>query len=169
MTIAMAVAILCAASAFMSSARAAEIEVSWVEVQQEVRPKKVTSTTSKSVRLTLAADGKISDRYSATNSRGKTNARNGEGRFRDGISGYKSTRVSWQVKDSKTLVRTWNREQHVQIIQVTANSDSSCRADVSLRLKPGFREYLMYHISDGKPAYYSAISVTQIKCTVLSP
>jgi hypothetical protein len=168
LAIAMAVTIFFAASAFISSAQAAEIEVSWLEVQQQVRPKKATGHTRKAVRLTLAADGKVAEHYSATNRRGQANTGVGEGRFRETIGPPKRGRVSWQVENQKTLVRSWDREQHVEIIRVTANSDSSCRAEISFRLKPGFREYLAYTISSGKPAYHSAISATQVKCTVLS-
>jgi hypothetical protein len=169
LAIAMAAIAFCIAPAFIASARAAEIEVSWVEVQQEVRPKNTTSTASKSVRLTLAADGKIAEHYSASNRRGQTNSRHGEGRFRETIGPRKRSQVSWHVENQKTLVRTWSREQHVQTIKVTAISDSSCRAEISFRLKPGFREFRMTSIATGEPTFHSAVSATQIKCTVLSP
>jgi hypothetical protein len=160
----------CGASATLvltaaSLAAAAEITVSWTEVQQQSRPQPRMNSVSKSVRLTLQGGSAISEQFEARNMRGRARSSVLEGRLREGMERGRST-VAWRVGDSKTLVRTASLPQHTMTIRVRTLSDSSCEAAVSYHLKPGFREYRMRSIRDGEPLYMSSITPQQVTCSV---
>jgi len=146
-------------------AAAAEITVSWVEVQQQTRPLMRMNSVSKSVRLTLQGGSAISEQFEARNMRGRSMSTALEGRLREGMQRGRGT-VAWRVGDSKTLVRTASGPQQSQTIRVRTLSDTSCEATVSYHLKPGFHEYRMRSMRDGEPVYMSSISPQQVTCSV---
>ena len=157
-----------AATLVMSAAAlaaAAEITVSWTEVQQQTRPQMRVNSVAKSVRLTLQGGSAISEQFEARNMRGRSRSTALEGRLREGMERGRST-VAWRVGDSRTLVRHASLPQHTMTIQVRTLSDTSCEATVAYRLKPGFHEYRMRSIRDGEPLYMSSITPQQVACSV---
>ncbi len=163
-------ALICGASIALvvctaALATAAEITVSWTEVQQQVRPLARVNSVSKSIRLTLQGGNAISDHFEARNMRGRTFNTAVDGRLREGMGLGRST-VAWRVGDSKTLVRTASLPQYTLTVRVRTLSDTSCAATVSYRLKPGFREYRMRSIAGPEPVFLSSISPQQVACSV---
>jgi hypothetical protein len=161
---------ICGASAALvlstgAPTAAAEITVSWTEVQQQVRPQMRTNSVSKSIRLTLQGGSAISEHFEARNMRGRTFNTAAEGRLREGMERGQST-VAWRVGDSKTLVRTASFPRSTLSVRVQTLSATSCAATVSYRLKPGFSEYRMRGIVTGEPVYLSSISPQQVACSV---
>ena len=144
---------------------AAEITVSWTEVQQQIRPLMRMNSVAKNVRLTLQGGSAISEQFEARNMRGRSRSSALEGRLREGMEQGRST-VAWRVGDSKTLVRTASLPQHTMTIRVRTLSDTSCEATVAYHLKPGFREYRMRSIRNGEPLYMSSIAPQQVACSV---
>jgi hypothetical protein len=154
------------AAAMAIETRAAEIVVSWTEVQEQVRPRPGMYSSTKSVRLTLQGGSAIAETYAVTNRRGKTNTHSSAGRLRGALGVTRNITSSWRVESSKSLVRTANRLQHTETIRVTLDSDHSCRATISYRLKPGFSEYQMRSVARGDALFIRSISVPQISCRV---
>jgi len=146
-------------------ARTAEITVSWIEVQHQVRPRQTTGSVTKTVRLTLQGGNAISDSYEARNMRGRTRQANYQGKLREGMELGRSS-VAWRVANSRTLVRTASYPQHVQTIRVRTLSETTCQAEVSNRIKPGFREYAMRSIATGEPMYFSAVHAENVTCSI---
>lgn len=149
-------------------ATAAEIIVSWTTVEHQVRPRPGVTRTSKSIRLNLQGGNAVSETRTVTNQRGQTNARSAEGRFRGTMKVSKTVQSSWRVQDSKTLVRTENRPQHVEVMRVMTTSASACQAEITYRLKPGFQEYRMTSIAHRDAVFLSSLSAEQVACRVLS-
>jgi hypothetical protein len=146
-----------------TEAGAVEITVSWTEVQREIRPRIGTWRSTKSVRLSLHGDDTISDSTLSMNERGLTSSRTAEGRLGEEIE---DTGSSWEVKDSKTLLRTNVRRQHIQTIRVTTLSDTTCRAEVKFTLKAGFVEFQLVRTSNGEFMYVRSISAEKVSCRV---
>jgi hypothetical protein len=151
---------------------AAEVAVSWTEVQIQVRPQPGTNRSNKSLRLTLGGGSSISERFESSNRRSRGSSSR-EGHFRSTMArtgnseGFGTrTQTSWRVGDSKTLVRTSNWPQHSEVVRVTMISDTTCRAEISHHLKSGFREFRKTSTSRGHPVYLSSITVEQVTCMV---
>lgn len=145
-------------------ARAAEFVVSWVEVQHEVRPRQAVWNVKKSLRLSLQGGNVISENYSSMNKSGQTSGFVAEGKFRNEMVLSRDSQSSWRVQDSNTLVRTWSRPQHTEVMQVSVTEGSGCRATIAYQLKPGFQEYRMLSISTKEPLYFNAVSAENISC-----
>lgn len=154
----------------LESANAAEIIVSWTEVQQPARPGQRVGNVQRNIQLTLQGGNSISQRAETVSTRsGLRQSSNVSTRFRDSVTtGPLNVRTSWRVGDSKTLVRTQNWPQHSEVVRVVTQSESTCRAEVSYQLKPGFREYLKRSMSTGEASYRSALSAQNISCRVVS-
>ena len=147
-------------------AQAAEIVVSWTQVEHQVRPQQGTWRVSRSVRLTLRGGNAVSESVSATNARGQSWTGSAEGRLRDSMQVSGTPRsTTWKVQDSRTLIRTFSGSQHLEVIRVTMDASGACRAQVSYQLKPGFAEYRMLSISRRTPLYFSSLQAEQIRCT----
>ena len=163
---------VCAAAAVLSGAMmlaaapadAAEIVVSWTLAHQEVRPQLAARTSAVSIRLNLQGGSTISERSQAMNTRGQTNTGNREGQFRAAMGNRGN--VTWRVQNAKTLVRTSEGPQHTMTVRVSTIGENACRATVSYRLKPGFREYLLKRISNGEAMFVSSMRAEDIKCAV---
>jgi len=143
------------------AASAAEIVVSWHEVQEEVRPKPHTAWADKSLRLDLQGGSAISQTGSATDRRGKSSGGSASGQL-----GTQMKKSTWQVQDSKTLVRTQDQAQQIQVVRVRTTSDNTCSAEVSYHLKPGFREYLLHRISNNEEVFYSSLRAENVSCRI---
>jgi hypothetical protein len=150
---------------FTSRVNAAEITVTWTEVQHQVRPRQMTGSVTKTVRLTLQGGNAISDSFEARTMRGRSRQANYQGKLREGMERGKSS-VAWRVGDSKTLIRTASYPQFVQTIHVRTLSETTCKAEVSNRIKPGFREYAMRSIATGEPMYFSSIHAENVTCSI---
>ena len=157
-----------------SPAKAAEIVVSYTTVQHEARPRQGGLwDTAVRIHLKLQGGNVLGETVYADNLHGRTRTVNREGRFRDSMT-VSTTRgnvgplggVSWTVEDSKTLARRADASQHIHTIRVIITSDTTCRADVSYHLKPGFREYKFTSIKTGVPIYLSSIRARNITCRV---
>ena len=157
-----AVLLLLAAGSIGDRAAAAEIVVSWTEVQQEVRPRPGFNRVSKSIRLSLRGGNVISDSFVATNGP-KSSYRTNAGRLGNSIDFSSESKATWSVKDSKSLVRTQDRAQHASVITVTTQSDTSCSATISYALKPGFQEYRLVRVS-GHVVYLRSLSAENVSC-----
>jgi len=144
------------------SATAAEIVVSWTAVQQQLRPLQRTFRMPETVRLSLRGGNVITHGHVATTA-GNSHSSSTEGHL--GKPSEK-TKALWSVKDSKTLVRTYNEAQHTSVVTVVRQSDTSCAATVSFALKPGFREYLVFRYVDGVPTYIRSISAENVTCRI---
>lgn len=145
---------------FVAHAQQVNIVVKWEEVQHEVRPRPGnTWRVEKAVRLTLLGGNQISDSFTATSGRRSVGSES-SGQFRASLRGT----ASWQVQDSRTLVRTSNLPQHTEIIRVTVGPDKKCSAQISYHLKSGFHEYRMQSIRLGVPLYFTSVSAEQISC-----
>jgi hypothetical protein len=164
LALAVSICILIAAGPFAYDAIAAEVVVSWTEVQEQVRPKQFTGRVAKTVRLSLRGGNVIGENSVSVVGRGKGKSKDIDGRFGNSISSGKS-RVSWSVQDSKSLVRTQDSPQQTQVIRITTQSDTACVATVSFRLKPGFREYRLRR-SDGELMYFRSLSAENVSCRV---
>jgi Caspase domain len=139
-----------------------EIVVSWVEIQQGVRPKN-TYRVKKNVRLGLYGGSSISDTFRATNSIGATQTTTV-----NGIIGSPIGRLAllWNVPDTNTLIRTVNQFQSSLTIRVTVGVSNVCRAQVTWDLRPGFSEYKFRTIRNPDNfIYLRSISVEGISCT----
>ena len=158
-----AVAVMAAGFSGAGEAGAVEFVISYVEVQNEVRPKQATWSVNKSVTVKLHGGNAISDSYSARTTSGYSASLSGEGKFRDSMVQGARSQTSWRVQDSNTLVRTWARAQHTETMRLSV-SGKSCSATISYRLKPGFREYMTLAIRDRQPLYFSSISAQNISC-----
>jgi hypothetical protein len=145
-------------------ARSAEIVVSWVETQHRVRPTSGTSHANKSIQLSLQGGNVISEHAVAVGRRGQTSERKSDGNLGKTIA-LKQSRVAWRVKDDNTLVREWDRPQHVETLEIRV-TNNSCRAAIAYRLKPGFTEYRQTIIRTGEPAYLRAVEADRMTCTV---
>ena len=148
-----------------TTAGAAEIVVTWVLVDQEIRPQQGLRHSNASVRLSLRGGSAIAESSEFMNMRGQRNGRSLEGQFRNPM-GAGLANVTWRVQDARTLVRTSESSQHTATVRVTTTGTNSCRATVSYRLKHGFREYRITRISTGEPVFVSRMHADQIKCTV---
>lgn len=144
----------------VAHAQQVNIVVKWAEVQHEVRPRPGSIwRVDKVIRLTLHGGNKISDAFTATNN-GQSVASESSGQFRESLKGH----ASWQIQDSRTLVRTWNKTQHTEIVRVTVGPGNTCSAEISYHLKSGFHEYRMPSIHLGVPLYFTSVSAEQISC-----
>jgi hypothetical protein len=150
------------------AASAAEIVVSWTSVQRWVRPVQGAGRSTSTVRLTLQGGNAIAEAHESVNGRGQRTGSTREGQFRNAIAARNQTRadVTWRVQNARTLVRTTDFLQHTTTIRVTTAGETSCKATISSRLKPGFREYRLNRISDGTPMFLSALSAEDVKCTI---
>lgn len=144
-------------------ARAVEFVISYVETQHEVRPRQATWNVNKNLKLKLDSGGAISEGYTSRTNAGDTANLSGQGRFRDAMVHGEGNQSSWRVLDADTLVRTWTRPQHVETMRVTV-SGNTCKATIAYELKPGFKEYLLPSIRDGRPLYFTALSAKDIAC-----
>src|SRR5688572_9387482 len=156
-----AAVILIPVGSFVGEATAAEVVVSWTEVQEEIRPRQATHRVAKRITLTLQGGNVITDSSVSTSARGQSTSKGREGRLGASIESKRGS-VSWSVQSSKSLVRTQSRPQHVDVIRVTTHFDTSCAATVSFRLKPGFREYRLRRISDGESMYFRSLSAENV-------
>lgn len=155
-----------------SPAKAAEIVVSYTTVEHESRPRQGGLWNSAvRIRLKLQGGNLIEEMVHAKNQRGQARTISRQGRFRETMfrGSANPVSVSWGVEDSKTLIRTTNFLQHTDTIRVFITSDTTCRAEVSFRLKPGFREYRFISIGLGVPIYLSSIRAKNITCRVVAP
>jgi hypothetical protein len=134
--------------------------VNWVEVEHEVRPRHAVWRVQRTVNLTLHGGSAITESSSAMNPRGQTVERSAQGRFRDELR----SQSSWRVLSTRTLSRAREFRQHVETVQVTIGPNRACRANVSYRLKSGFREYTLPSISTGVPLYFSSLRAENIDC-----
>ena len=151
----------------VATAQAAEITVSWTDVQRMVRPRQDQYSVHRTVRLTLQGGSQISEVMSSTNSRGRSRQATREGNLRDTMEpGRRRMDVAWRVGDSRTLVRTASYPQHTVTIRVRTLSDTSCRAEISIHLRSGYREYMMWGMRSREPQYYSSIRAQDITCSV---
>lgn len=149
-----------------SAAIAAEIVVSWTSVQNEIRPRQANWRVAVNVRLTLRGGNAISESVQSASGRRRTGSTR-EGQFREAIAGGQNrVNVTWRVQDARTLVRTSDLPQHTLTVRVTTIADTSCKASVSYRLKPGFREYRGTRMSNGEPMFMSAMHAEDIRCTI---
>jgi hypothetical protein len=151
-----------------SAAGAAEIVVTWTSVLQEVRPQQGLRRSSAVVRLTLQGGNVITERAESMNLRGQRlgSTRHGQLRSPLPISSLGRPAITWRVQDARRLVRTVDASQHTMTLRVTTTAASSCRASISYRLKPGFREYRVRRISNGEPMFVSSIRAEDIACRV---
>jgi len=145
-------------------ATAAEIILSYTEIVQQVRPER-TFRLSRSVRLSLRGGNVITSSSVWTN-RQETVSKSYEGRLGTTHVSRERDKSTWSVKDSKTLVRTVEGVQHISVITVTTQSDTSCSVTVSYALKPGFREYLYHRQVDRAPLYVRSISAENLTCRI---
>ena len=145
------------------AARALEFVISYAEIQHEVRPRQATWTVNKSVKLRLEGGNTITEGYTSRNNAGDSVNLSGQGRFRDEMVQGERSQTNWRVLDDNTLVRTWNRAQHVETIRVTV-SGNTCQATIAYELKPGFKEYQTPSIRDGRPLYFSSFAAQNITC-----
>ena len=150
---------------FAVEVRAAEIVVSWTEVQEEVRPRQGTRSVARTVRLSLRGGNVIADNVVTSGARGRSNTKSAEGRLGDSMTSGKS-KVSWSVRDSKSLVRTQDYPQHRSVIRVTTQSDTACVATVSFSLRPGFQEYRLKRIADGEVMFFRSLSAENVSCRI---
>src|SRR5215467_809790 len=132
---------LFATGAINAEATAAEIVVSWTEVQDQLMPKQFIRRIPKSVVLSLRGGNVISDGSTLTNERMQSRARDLNGQLGDPMRIGDSRSVSWSVHDRNTLVRTQDRPQHIDVIRITTRSNTTCIATISYALKSGFKEY----------------------------
>jgi hypothetical protein len=151
------------------TATAAEIVVSYTTVEHEVRPRQGIWNVTVQIRLTLRGGNLVGEVVHADNLHGGTRTVSREGTFRESIErgSVTPTKVSWRVGESNTLVRTADAPQHIQTMRVYMTSDMTCRAEVSYRLKPGFKEYKFTSIKLGVPIYESSIYAKNITCRAI--
>ena len=161
--LALATMLLAALSLMAGPARAVEFVISYVETQHEVRPRQATWNVNKNLKLKLEAGGAIAEGYTSRNSSGDSVNLSGQGRFRDAMVHGEGNQSSWRVLDDNTLLRTWSRAQHVETMRVTV-SGNTCKAAIAYELKPGFKEYQLPSIRDGRPLYFTALSAKDIAC-----
>jgi hypothetical protein len=154
---------LAALLAAAGETRAVEFIISYVETQHEVRPRQATWNVNKNLKLKLETGGAISEGYTSRNNTGDTANLSGQGRFRDEMAHGEGNQSSWRVLDDNTLLRTWTRAQHVETMRVTV-SGNTCKATIAYELKPGFKEYQLPSIRDGRPLYFTALSAKDIAC-----
>ena len=154
---------LAALLAAAGETRAVEFVISYVETQHEVRPRQATWNVNKNLKLKLETGGAISEGYTSRNNTGDTANLSGQGRFRDAMVHGEGNQSSWRVLDDNTLLRTWSRAQHVETMRVTV-SGNTCKATIAYELKPGFKEYQLPSIRDGRPLYFTALSAKDIAC-----
>jgi len=145
-------------------ATAAEITVSWTEIQQQVRPER-TFRMSRSIRLSLRGGNVITNSGVWKNPEGRVFSKGNEGRLGAMHVGERN-KATWSVKDSKSLVHTVEGAQHISRITVTAQSDTSCSATISYALKPGFQEYLYFREVDRAPTYIRSLSAENMTCRI---
>jgi hypothetical protein len=150
-----------------TEANAMEIVVSWASIEHGIRTRVSVWRSKRSVRLNLAGGNVIAEARSVTSElSGRTNRLDTAGRFRDELNASRTVQSSWRVQDARTLIRTETRPQHTETIRITVDSQNRCRATISYRLIPGFREYRMTSISTGRPVYLSALSAEHVICTI---
>jgi hypothetical protein len=154
---------LAALLAAAGETRAVEFVISYVETQHEVRPRQATWNVNKNLKLKLETGGAISEGYTSRNNTGDTANLSGQGRFRDAMVHGEGNQSSWRVLDDNTLLRTWSRAQHFETMRVTV-SGNTCKAAIAYELKPGFKEYQLPSIRDGRPLYFTALAAKDIAC-----
>ena len=151
------------------TARAAEIVVSYTTVEHQLRPTPGIWNVAVQIRLALRGGNLVGEVVHADNLRGGTRKVSREGTFRESMvrGSVTPTKVSWRVGDSKTLIRTADAPQHIMTMRVYMISDTTCRAEVSFRLKPGFTEYKFTSIKSGLPIYMSSYYARNITCRAM--
>ena len=147
----------------MVPAHSVEFVVAWTEVQHQVRPRQGVWTVKKNIRLTLEGGNVISEATSATNASGKTVGFSSEGKLRERMTRGQN-QTTWRVQDERTLVRTRETPDHIEVMQLTVTDPNGCRASLSYQLKPGISEIMLRSIRNGEPLYFSSISVENMTC-----
>ena len=165
LVLAATVLFLLSAGPMSYSATAAEIILSWTEIQEQVRPQRRTFRMARSIRLSLRGGNVITHSGVWTDPQGRAFSKGNEGRLGTVHVGEKN-KATWSVKDSKSLVRTVEGVQHTSVITVTTQSDTSCSATISHALKPGFQEYLYFREVDGAPTYMRSLSAENLTCRI---
>ena len=147
----------------LGSVEAAEIRISWISVEHEVRPKQAEWRTPKTVTLSLRGGNTISESYAVLHPNGRTTVNSSGGNLRDPMALASTITSSWRVGPNNTLIRSADRPQHVETIRVSVSASNSCSAKISFQLKPGFHEYRMQSLRG--PIYLSALRAEQVTCS----
>jgi len=140
-----------------------QVIVSWTEVQHEVSPRPgKTWTVRKDVTVALKPNGDVSDTSRATSGSNVRSSTRG-GRLREPIPFGEDQTALW-TRERNVLLRQLDRAQHVETIRVTTRDHRTCTATVTYALKPGFGEYMLPHVSQSMPLYFSSIAAQQVTC-----
>jgi hypothetical protein len=129
------------AAATPAGAQTVKFLVSWSGQSQIVAPQERVSHFSTNLEVTLHSGNRVSERFVRRNPRGKVSLETeGDARLSEGME---TGPVKWTVRDSRTLVRTFEPPTHVFTITLTTDGAKTCAAQSEFRLKPGSSTYLI--------------------------
>jgi hypothetical protein len=125
-----------------------------------VRPTPSQGVTTVNIKIVLHANGTIEDVVGVEGDKPK------QWELKSRKLGHHATGAEYRVIDSNTIVRTFaDPKTHVYTVKIAVNG-SSCKADVTFKLKPQQKEFAVYSTKLGTAAYYSQLEPFDIECKI---
>jgi hypothetical protein len=146
-----------------AKAQTVKFLVSWSGQSQIVAPEPGVSRFSTDLEVTLHSGNRVSERFVRRNPRGEVSLETkGDARLSEDME---TGPVKWTVRDSRTLVRSFEPRTHIFTITLTTDGATRCAAQPEFRLKPGATTYLV----PGRraPKFASRIDIATMTCRVI--
>lgn len=135
---------------------ATTVQLEWTEIVDRVSPNPRSGIiTRKQASLSLSGQNQVAESRSSVSgrfgSRAATSGRLGGG---------------WRVGENNSLVKSEDYPHHTRTMSVTV-SGSSCRLEVTHRLKAGFTDYVYPMLSrPGQHGVYSRLATQSTACSI---
>ena len=132
------------------------IEVSWVEVHDEISPRQVVSRNSRFIKFSLENDNTIitSARTYRTNREQVT--RNGTGL------------TTWRVEGPNTLVREQVNPGYIRRVTVQIDNGSKCQASISFSPRSGTLYQMNRNLDGtGEALFLQSVSAENVTCRMI--
>lgn len=139
-------------------------EITFVEVQSEVEPRRKVYRQPRQINLAMRDEHHVQER--AARRAGLPNERAVTYETVLGArTQVRQTVVHWRFENNNTLVRTAERSSYIQTIRVMFRS-SVCTAEIAYTLAPGHRRFQMWRFGSGERIYLDRLSAEEAKCEV---
>jgi len=129
------------------------IEVSWVEVHDEISPRQVVSRKSRSLRFNLEDDITIITSARTYRADSEQITRNGTGLTR------------WRVEGPNTLVREQLNPGYIRRVTIQINGGSKCHASISFSPRSGTLYQMNRNLDGtGEVLFLRSVSAENVTC-----
>jgi len=143
------------AAGWAQEGKSVHIHVVFKSYYDRVRPGQLSGVTTEQLNITLSGKNNVQEDIHSSNGKGdqswSLNRNLGGG--------------VWRVVANNKLEKVEHQKQSVKTTVITT-SGSSCTAEWTNKLLPGYREYYIYSIVIHQYAYYSKAYMVSAECSI---